>query len=121
LASAQAENIPTLTKAAYSLAQDLRMYRQLVGLKKSIQLSTQRLEMLNIPLQKQQQAIMTLLNLQSAGISESEIVELIGLVNQWRGIGVGQRNGSNNNSNSDMNSNISSSGAKFKLDDRLNV
>ena len=71
---AQAENIPTLTKAAYSLAQDLRMYRQLGGLKKSIQLTTQQLEMLNMSLQKQQQAIMTLVNLQSAGISDSEIV-----------------------------------------------
>jgi hypothetical protein len=67
---AQAENIPTLTKAAYSLAQDLRMYRQLGGLKKSIQLTTQQLEMLNMSLQKQQQGIMTL-KLQSAGISES--------------------------------------------------
>jgi hypothetical protein len=46
------------------------MYRQLGGLKKSIQLTTQQLEMLNMSLQKQQQAIMTL-KLQSAGISES--------------------------------------------------
>jgi hypothetical protein len=77
--------------------------------------------------QKQQQAIMTLVNLQSAGISESEIVELIGLVNQWNkywgGIGVGQRNGSNN-SNLNMNASSRSGGVKanqFKLDDRLNV
>jgi hypothetical protein len=112
---AQAENIPTLTKAAYSLAQDLRMYRQLAGLKKSIQVTTQQLEMLNMSLEKQQQAIMTLLKLHSAGISESEIVELIGLVNQW---GVRQRNG--------MNGSSRTSGGKanefmFKLDDKLNV
>ena len=108
---AQAENIPTLTKAAYSLAQDLRMYRQLGGLKKSIQLTTQQLEMLNMSLQKQQQAIMTLVNLHSAGISDSEIVELIGLVNQWGAIEVGQRNGSGGKANE----------FRFKLDDKLNV
>jgi hypothetical protein len=114
---AQAENIPTLTKAAYSLAQDLRMYRQLGGLKKNVQLTTHQLDMLNISLQKQQQAVMTLVNLQSLGISESQIVELIDLVNQSGGIGVRQRN---------MNGSISRSGGqanefKFKLDDRLIV
>jgi len=124
---AQAENIPTLTKSAYSLAQDLRMYRQLGGLKKNIQLTTQQLEMLNMSLQKQQQAIMTLVNLQSAGISGSEIVELIGLVNQWGKYWgeVGQRDGSNN-SNLNMNGSSSNSGGiangfKFKLENRLNV
>jgi hypothetical protein len=109
---AQAENIP-IEKAAYSLAQDLRMYRQLGGLKKNIQLTTQQLQMLNMSLQKQQEAIMTLVNLQSAGISESEIVELIGVVNQWRnwrGIVMGQGNGSNNNGNK-----------AWRLDDKLNV
>jgi hypothetical protein len=56
-------------------------------------------------------------NLHSAGISESEIVELI-----QRGIGVGQRNRSNN-SNSNINGSISGkvNELKFKLDDRLNV
>jgi hypothetical protein len=75
---------------------------------------TQQLEMLNMSLQKQQQAIMMLVNLQSAGISESEILELIGLVNQWGG--VGQRNGSNSNMND-------SSGGKekFQLNDRLKL
>jgi hypothetical protein len=56
-------------------------------------------------------------NLHSAGISESEIAELI-----QRGIGVGQRNRSNN-SNSNINGSISGkvNELKFKLDDRLNV
>jgi nucleotide-binding universal stress UspA family protein len=125
---AQAENLPTLTQAAYSLAQDLRMNRQLGGLKKNIQLTTQQLELLDMSLQKQQQAVMTLVNLRSAGISESEIVELIRLANQWGkcwgGISVEQRNGSGGNTN--MNGSISSSGGiangfKFKLDNRLNV
>jgi hypothetical protein len=40
------------------------MYRQLEGLKKSVPLTTQQLEMLNMSLQKQKQAIMTLVNLQ---------------------------------------------------------
>ena len=56
---AQAENLPTLTKSAYSVAQDLRMYRRLGELKENIQLTTQQLEMLNMSLQRQQQAIMT--------------------------------------------------------------
>ena len=55
---AQAENTPTLTKAAYSLAQDLRMYRQWTGLKKSIQQATQQLEVLNMFTVQRQQAIM---------------------------------------------------------------
>jgi hypothetical protein len=92
------------------------MYRQLGGLKKSIQLTAQQLEMLNMSLQKQQQAIMTLVNLESAGISESEIVELIGLVNQWGKYWGGQRNGSNNSS-----LNMYGKANESKLDDRLNV
>jgi len=52
---ALAENLPTLTKAAYSLAQDLRMFRQLGDLKKNIELTAQQLEILNMSLQKQQQ------------------------------------------------------------------
>jgi prefoldin subunit 5 len=108
---AQGENIPTLTKAAYSLAQDLRIYRQLGGLKKNIQLTTQQLQMLNMSLQKQQQAVMTLVNLQSAGISESEIVELVNFVGKWgkEWLGAISRIGGIAN------------GFKFKLDDRLNV
>ena len=65
------------------------------------------------------------MNLQSAGISESQIVELIGFVNQWRGIGLGHGNRNNNNSNQNMNGTRASGDKanefKFKLDDRLNV
>ena len=82
-------------------------------------MTTQQLEMLNMSLQKQQEAIITLINLQSAGISESEIVELIGVVNEWRGIGLGHGNGNNNNSNSNMNGTRASGGKANEF--RLNV
>jgi len=51
---------------------------------------------------------------------ESEIVELIGLVNQWWGIGLEHGNGNNNNSNSNINGTRASGGKanefKFRLD-----
>jgi prefoldin subunit 5 len=97
--------------AAYNLAQELRLYRQLQGLQKSLQLTQKQLEMLNVAILQKQQAISTLISLQGAGMTDSEIVELIKLVKMWNGIGTGtgvnifgQGNGG---------------GSRSKLDDKL--
>ena len=58
---------------------------------------------------------MTLVKLHSAGISDSEIAELIGFVNQWGRNGINNSNGSISSSSGKPNE------FKFELDDRLNV
>lgn len=79
---AEAEKID-VKSAAYNVVQELRLYRQPGGLQKQYQLTTQQLAVLNTFTAQKQQAITTLMNLQLAGFSEKEIMELIGLVNRW--------------------------------------
>ncbi len=79
---AVAENIDLKT-AAYNLAQDLRDYGQLGSLNRAIELVKQQLTVLDIFVGNKQQALTSLMNLQSAGFSEKDIMELMGIVNRW--------------------------------------
>jgi hypothetical protein len=75
---AQFENIP-VEEAAYGLAQDLRLYRQLGGLQVACK---QLVSILGTFTTNQQQAIAILTNLKSRGISETDIIQLISNVRQ---------------------------------------
>ena len=75
---AEAEKID-FGDAAYKVIQDLsdiRQYRQLGSLEKSIQQAQQQLTMLNIVILQKQQAISTLMTLQNRGVSLEEIYGL---------------------------------------------
>ena len=98
---AVAENIDLKT-AAYNLAHDLRDYRQLGSLHKGVEQTKRQLSILDAFTAQKQQAMTTLMNLQLAGFSEKEIMELVGVVNRWNkswhlgNPGNGQGNGDNN-------------------------
>jgi len=109
---AVAENIDLKT-SANNLVNDIQEYRQLGTLQNTIKHVKQQLSALDTFNTQKQQAIMTLMNLQLAGFSEKQIIELTRLVNMWNkqwpsieGPGIGQNNGS-----SSMNG--------FKLDNKL--
>jgi len=79
---AVSENIDFL-KAAYSLTQELRDYRQLGSMNRAIEVAKQQLATLDMYALNRQNALTTLTNLQNVGITEKEIVELVGIVNRW--------------------------------------
>jgi hypothetical protein len=91
-----------LKTAAYNLAHDLREYRQLGSLHKCVEQAQKQLAVLNAFTAQKEQAITTLMNLQLAGFSEKEIMELIGVVDRWNkswhlgSPDLGQGNGGNN-------------------------
>ena len=72
-----------LKTAAYNLTHDLREYRQLGSLHKGVEQVKQQLAILDAFTAQKQQAVTTLMNLQLAGFSEKEIMELMGIVNRW--------------------------------------
>ena len=72
-----------LKTAAYNLTHDLREYRHLGSLHKGVEQVKQQLVILDAFTAQKQQAVTTLMNLQLAGFSEKEIMELIGIVNRW--------------------------------------
>jgi hypothetical protein len=104
------ENLDLKT-AAYNLAHDLREYRQLGSLHKSIEKAKQQLSVLDAFTAQNQAAVTTVMNLQLAGFSEKDINELIGLVTAWNKSGIGGPGLSQGNGSSSMNGS--------KLDDKL--
>jgi hypothetical protein len=72
---ADTEKIP-LDTSAYGIAEDIRYYRQLGGLKHEQSKITQQIYMLNAFLVNEQQAIMALFRLTSMGISEDQILNM---------------------------------------------
>src|SRR5215469_6500281 len=110
---AHIENIDLKT-AAYNVTHELREYRQLGGLHKAAEQVKQQLAVLDAFTAQKQQAVTTLMNLQMAGFSEKDIMELTGLANKWSGIGsLGLSQG--NSSSSSM----LPKAVWFKLDDKL--
>ena len=127
------------SKAATSLVvQDLKFYNQFNNLQKAIQRAQQSLATLNMLIEQRQQAIASLINLQSKGISDTELMELNNLVNSWSSssnssVGGGGRsqeselkrnNGSNvynANIGNNANTNTKTNGFNFRLDDKLNL
>jgi len=94
---AVAENIDLKT-SANNLVNDIQEYRQLGTLQNTIKRLKEQLSVLDTFNTQKQHAIMTLMNLQLAGLSEKDINELIGLVTAWNksdiwGLGFGQSNG----------------------------
>ena len=77
---ADMEKIP-LDAAAYRIAEDIRYYRQLDGLKKEQDKATQQICMLNAFAANKQQTIMALFRLQSMGISEGQILNMAQQIN----------------------------------------
>ena len=91
--------------AAYRVAQELRSYRQLGSLQKSVEQAQQRLALLNMFTAQKERALMVLMELQNRGVSLDEIHELSKIIDldrlgkEWN-YGVGQSNDSGNNSSS---------------------
>ena len=77
---ADMEKIP-LDAAAYRIAEDIRYYRQLGGLKQEQNKATQQICMLNAFAANKQQAIMALFRLQSMGITEDQILNVVQQMN----------------------------------------
>jgi hypothetical protein len=67
------EKIP-LDAAAYRIAEDIRDYRQLGGLKQELNKISQQIYMLNTFATNKQQSIMALFRLQNMGINEEQIL-----------------------------------------------
>jgi hypothetical protein len=115
-----------LRAAAYSVAQDLRSYRQVNSLQKSIQQMQQRLAMLNMLAMQKERALMVLMELQNRGVSLDEIyglskiIDLERLGKEWHnGIGEGNDNNMNMNGISNRGGNGGNNSTKaFKLDDK---
>jgi hypothetical protein len=110
-----------LKSAAHGIAQSLRAYRNLETLQKAIRQANQQLVVLNTFTAQKERAVISLMNLENAGVRESEVIDLINIA-RWStqyDAGTGQGNGSgksHNNSAGDHN------GSKaFKLDDKLNL
>jgi hypothetical protein len=69
------ERLPVDT-AAFKLVEDIRDHSQLGGLKK-VQERQHQIYMLNLLMANRQQTIMSLLRLQSMGISEDQILNML--------------------------------------------
>ena len=81
-----------LTTAAYNIADALRQDRQLGSLHKTVEKAEQQLSALNIVIEQRQRAITSLVDFQSKGISDTELIELNKLINSWGGWSQEQNN-----------------------------
>ena len=133
---AQMQNMDIKT-VGLSVAHQLRMYRQLGGLQRSIEQARGELEMLNITITQKQEAVTVLTDLLNRGVTESQIVQLINFAGEWNKYwqypttnGNLQQpnsnpvNGSNNPGSSDGNfSGNNGYGGNFSINDliRLNL
>jgi hypothetical protein len=77
------ENNMDLKAAAYDIVHSLREYRDLGSLRRAIEKAEQKLSALDAFTTRKQAAITTLMDLQMAGFSEKEIMELTWMVNTW--------------------------------------
>ena len=77
---ADMDKIP-LDAAAYRVAEEIRYYGQLGGLKKEQDKATQQICMLNAIASNKQEAIMVLFRLQSMGITEDQILNMVQRIN----------------------------------------
>jgi hypothetical protein len=110
-----------LKSAAHGIAQSLRAYRNLETLQKAIGQAKEQLAVLNTFTAQKERAVISLMNLENAGVRESEVIDLINIA-RWSkqyNAGTGQGNGSSKSHN---NSAGNHNGSKaFKLDDKLNL
>jgi hypothetical protein len=78
------ERIPPDT-AAYKVVEEIRDYSQLGGLKKEINRLQQQIFMFNAFMANKQTALMSLIRLQSMGISEDQILNMDEFLQQYNG------------------------------------
>jgi uncharacterized protein YoaH (UPF0181 family) len=86
--------------AAFAVAQTIRKYHQLEALERCIQQAEQHLKTVSAFSEQQQQAVISLMNLRSSGIKESEVIELINVARfakQYYNAGTGSSSSSNGN------------------------
>jgi hypothetical protein len=93
---AQVENI-AMDVAALSVASELRTYRQLGGVQKGLQQIQNQILILDTLCMHKQEAITVLMELQSRGISKTEIVNHAGERNKQFSGGPGMGNGQQKN------------------------
>jgi hypothetical protein len=79
---AEVEKIDQKT-AAICITQELRSYRQFVGIQKKILEANQELALVNMSCMKKQQALTVLTDLLNRGVTESQIVQLINFAGEW--------------------------------------
>jgi hypothetical protein len=79
-----AEKLP-LDSAAYRIVEDLRYYRQLGGFKQEHDKAIQQICMLNAFAANKQATLMSLIRLQSMGISEDQILNMDQLLQRYNG------------------------------------
>jgi hypothetical protein len=79
---AQIENV-SMDVAALAVASELRTYRNIGGVSKCLQQIQNQILILDTLYMHKQQAIGILMDLQSRGISEMEIVRLVNLAGEW--------------------------------------
>ena len=125
---AQMQNMDIKT-AGLSVAHQLRMYRQLGGLQRSIEQAQGELDMLNITITQKREAITVLTDLLNRGVTESQIVQLINFAGEWQSSTTNGNfqqpvNGNNNPGSSGGNfSGNKGYGGNFSINDliRLNL
>ncbi|MGC2575899.1 MAG: hypothetical protein WA364_30725 [Candidatus Nitrosopolaris sp.] len=78
-----------LKTAAYSVAQTIREYNDVEGLRSAAERAKQQIANLDALAAGKQAAVTTLMNLQLAGFSESEIADWVGLVSTLNRGGLG--------------------------------
>jgi hypothetical protein len=78
------ERIPPDT-AAYKVLEEIRDYSQLGGLKKEINRLQQQIFMFNAFMANKQTALMSLIRLQSMGISEDQVLNMDEFLQQYNG------------------------------------
>jgi hypothetical protein len=71
---------------------DLKSYNELNTIQKAIQKRQQDLAALDIAVERKKQAIASLVDFQSKGISDTELIELNKLINSWGGWSHEQNN-----------------------------
>jgi hypothetical protein len=81
---AHVEKIP-LDAKAYGIAQDIRDYRQLAGLKKEHYRVQQQIYMFNAFMANKQATLMSLIRLQNMGISEDQILNMDQFLQRYNG------------------------------------
>jgi hypothetical protein len=70
-------------QAAISVAEDIRLNKQLGGIQRQIERANQELALINMATIQKQQALTLLMDLSNRGVTESQIVQLINFASEW--------------------------------------
>ena len=110
----------TLKEAVTKIVQDLKLYTKFTTLEQAIKHAQQNLDAINIAIDQRRQAIASLADLHSKGISDTELIEINKLIHSWGGWNQEQNNNaSTHTGNNGIGANAVNNLAR--LDDKLNL